>query len=138
MRSGAVSVVRDDFWGMWASARSDRLRLYQAIAGLLVPGGVLVFDAVNQVESEPLRRASPDAYQHYDGLVTPDSLADELREGGLRLDSLVDVQRRYPILARLQVLVAPRSRVLARGAMELVDRFSGGRPLEWIVTCRRA
>jgi hypothetical protein len=36
-----------------------------------------------------------------------------------------------------QVYVAPRSRALARGAMELLDRL-GGPPLEWIVTCRRA
>jgi len=118
--------------------RDDRVRLYKAIGPLLTPGGVLVFDAVNQVVSEPLRRASPEAYQHYDGLVTPESLVEELREADMRLVSLVDVQRRYAILAWLQVIVAPRSRLLARATMEFVDRFGGGRPLEWIVTCRRA
>ena len=72
-----------------------------------------------------------------DALMRPDVLEMELAESGLELVSLEGVQRRYPALARIQTLVAPRSRQMARLAIELVDRFGGGAPLEWIVTCRR-
>jgi hypothetical protein len=51
--------------------------------------------------------------------------------------SLCGVQHHYPALMRIQTMVAPRSRPLARLMMRLVDRL-GGEPLEWVVTCRRA
>jgi ubiquinone/menaquinone biosynthesis C-methylase UbiE len=120
-------------------ALSDRARLYSEIARLLRPGGLLVFDAVNETASAPLRaKAPPDEYRHYDALTKPEDLRAELQQAGFDGPTLIGVQHRYPILARLQVLVAPRSRLVARGAMEAVDRWTGGEPLEWIVTCRRA
>jgi ubiquinone/menaquinone biosynthesis C-methylase UbiE len=118
--------------------RADRIRLYRQIARVLRPGAVLMFDAVNEAVSRPLRaRATAGEYQHYDGLVRPDSLRAELADGGLELTSLEGLQHHYPLLSALQVYVAPRSRTVARAAMEIVDRI-GGEPLEWIVTCRRA
>jgi len=116
---------------------AERALLYRQIAKVLRPGGTLVFDAINEVVSAPLRANAPDEYQHYDALMRPDVLETELAESGLELVSLEGVQRRYPVLARIQTLVAPRSRPVARLAIELVDRFGGGAPLEWIVTCRR-
>lgn len=117
---------------------ADRERIYRELARALRPGGLLVFDAVNEAVSAPLRaRARPGEYAHYDALARPDVLRAELANAGLDIVGLDGVQHRYPVLARLQVLLAPRSRTLARAAMELVDRI-GGEPLEWIVTCRRA
>ncbi len=118
--------------------RADRIQLYKSIGALLADRGALMFDVVNEAVSAPLRRARPEEYEHFDALLTLDALSEELSDAGLRLTSVVDVQRRFPLLRQLQVLVAPRSRALARGAMEVVDRFGGGRPLEWIVTCCRA
>ena len=118
--------------------RADRVQLYKTLRSLLAERGVLVFDVVNEAVSAPLRRARPEEYKHYDALLTLKALTEELSEAGVRLTSAVEVQRRFPLLYRLQVLVAPRSRALARGAMEVVDRFGGGRPLEWIATCCRA
>jgi len=117
--------------------QEDRKRLYAQIARVLRPGGVLVFDAVNEVVSRPFRQANPGEHQHYDALLQRDELEQELQSSGFRLMETHGVQRRYPVLAGLQVLVAPRSRLLARGAMEVVDRVGGGPPLEWIVTCTR-
>ncbi len=117
--------------------RADRLRLYREIAGILAPRGWLVFDAVNRDVSEPLRaRAKPGEYEHFDALLQPEELRDELRESGFELVELTGVERRYSALAMCQVYVAPRSAALARGAMEVIDRL-GGAPLEWIVSCRR-
>ena len=117
--------------------RDDRLRLYEQIRSILGPRGWLVFDAVNEAVSAPLRaRAGPGEYAHFDDLLRPDMLAEELREAGFELVSLTGVQRRYPALLKCQTILAPRSALLARAAMEIIDR-SGGEPLEWVVVCRR-
>ena len=116
--------------------RDDRVRLYKEIARCLHPDGTFIFDAVNRVVSAPLRSANPEGHQHYDALLDPATLRTELREAGFEVEGLFGVQHRYSLLARLQVLVAPRSRPVARAMMEVVDR-TGGEPLEWIVVCRR-
>ena len=119
--------------------QEDRRRLYAQIARVLRPGGSLVFDAVNEEVSAPVRRAAhAEAHRHYDALFQREALERELEDAGFRVTDLHGVQRRYSLLSGLQVLVAPRSRLLARTAMEVVDRMGGGPPLEWIVRCVRA
>jgi ubiquinone/menaquinone biosynthesis C-methylase UbiE len=113
----------------------ERVALYREIARVMKPGALLVFDAINRVVSEPIRAAAPHEYQHFDGMVTADELRSELEEGGFGLLQAQGVQHRFTALQRLQTLVAPRSRTLARYGMECVDRL-GGEPLEWIVLCR--
>ncbi len=117
---------------------AERRRLHAEIARVLRPGGTLVFDAVNEVVSRPLRTgARPDEYAHFDALHRADALRAEVEAAGFEVVSLRGAQRRYGLLRALQILLAPRSRVLARLAMEAVDRIGDGDPLEWIVTCRR-
>jgi ubiquinone/menaquinone biosynthesis C-methylase UbiE len=117
--------------------REDREKLYRQIAAILSSQGWLVFDAVNELVSAPLRaRAQPGEYEHFDALLRPDGLREELRASGFNLISLTGVQRRYAALVKCQIYLAPRSRLLARAAMEVLDRL-GGEPLEWIVVCRR-
>jgi ubiquinone/menaquinone biosynthesis C-methylase UbiE len=117
--------------------REDRVRLYRQIAAILGPRGWLVFDAVNQLVSMPLRaRAGPGEYEHFDALLRPEALREELRESGFDVVSLTGVQRRYSVLAKCQIYLAHRSTRLARVTMELIDRL-GGEPLEWVVVCRR-
>jgi ubiquinone/menaquinone biosynthesis C-methylase UbiE len=116
----------------------ERAELYRQIARVVRPGGRLMFDAVNEAVSAPLRAcAYPGEFAHYDALMRPDVLAAELAGAGFEVTSLEGVQCRYTTLTRIQTLVAPRSRGIARLAIELTDRFGGGEPLEWIVTCRR-
>ena len=115
----------------------DRARLYRQIARVLKPGGYLVFDAVNERVSRPMReRARPGDHQHFDALLKPEDVIRELSDEGFAVERLIGVQHRYPLLQQIQILVGPRSSVLARGAMEVVDRL-GGEPLEWVVVCRR-
>jgi ubiquinone/menaquinone biosynthesis C-methylase UbiE len=116
----------------------ERARIYAQIARVLKPGGLLVFDAVNEAVSRDLRaNAKPGEYRHYDALLSRGELEGELRAAGFEIVSLTGVQHRYPLMKKIQILLAPRSRMIARGAMEMADR-SGGEPLEWIVVCRRA
>ena len=74
--------------------RDDRLRLYRQMASVLRPGGWLVFDAVNERASAPLRAGETRRYAHFDALLRPDALADELRASGFEVVSLDGVQRR--------------------------------------------
>ena len=116
---------------------SDRVRLYRQIRAVLKPGGLLIFDAVNATVAGPLRAAAPPGVcGHYDALLRPEQISEELADAGFELVDLAGVQRRYTVLHGLQCLAAPRSRVIARAAMEVVDRL-GGEPAEWIVTARR-
>jgi hypothetical protein len=117
--------------------RADRVQLYRAISELLERGGWLVFDAVNETVSAPLRaNAASGEYRHYDALLRPEQLKEELCEGGFDLTSLAGVQHRFAALMKCQVYLAPHAPPLARAAMEVIDRL-GGEPLEWIVVCRR-
>lgn len=113
-----------------------RTRLYAEIKRVLHPRGVLVFDAVNRRAQAAFRARYPEQFTHFDALLMPDEIRDELSRSGFGEIQLAGVQQRYALLHRLQVLVAPRSRALARAAMEVVDRAGGGEPSEWVVTCR--
>jgi SAM-dependent methyltransferase len=118
---------------------NDRVRIYAEIARVLRPGGVLVLDAVNEAVSAPLRAHSdPGEHRHFDALFRRDGLKAELSSAGFEIVSLEGAQRRYPVLYRIQTLIAPRSSPVARAVMEAVDRLPGGQPLEWTVVCRRA
>jgi ubiquinone/menaquinone biosynthesis C-methylase UbiE len=114
----------------------NRVRLYREMARVLAPGGLVVFDGINELVSSRLRRQASDGeYEHYDALFTLKGLTAELEDAGFDVLSHVGVQHRYSLLRQIQVLVGPRSRRLADGLIELVDR-SGGEPLEWVMTTR--
>jgi ubiquinone/menaquinone biosynthesis C-methylase UbiE len=118
--------------------RDDRRRLHQQLRKVLRPGATLVFDAVNRVVSEPLRKASPESYPIYDKLyANPEQIRTELAEDGFEVTACLPVQRRFAAQSRAQILLGPRSRLLARTVIRTLERFGGREPLEWIVTCRR-
>lgn len=115
----------------------ERARIYRQLAALVRPGGRLVFDAVNEKVARAVRARPDGSHQHYDALLSKSEIIDELAVAGFHRVHFADVQRWFPLLYQLQVLVSPRSRWLAAQAMEIVDRLPGGEPLEWIVTCER-
>lgn len=119
--------------------RDDRARLYEQIRGVLRPGGLLTLDAVNAVVSRPLREANPDGFPVYDKLYqSEEELREELLEEGFEVVELQPVQRWYWAQYRAQVLLGPRSRLLCRAAIRMLEHLRPGPALEWIVTCRRA
>lgn len=119
--------------------QADRQKLYRQIGAVLQPGGTLIMDVVNREVSAPLRAAAlPDEYRHFDALLTVPELRQELSECGFQVVALHGVQHRFSLLQRLQILLAPRCWWLARMLLEVVDRSTGGEPLEWIAVCRRA
>jgi SAM-dependent methyltransferase len=117
--------------------RPERVKLYKELARVLRPGGALVFDAINEEESAPMRAGGSPALQHYDALLNPKALREELTEAGFTSIELTGVQHRYAWQYKADILLSPRSYALSRLALELIDRSPGGKPLEWVVTCRR-
>lgn len=116
----------------------ERSALYRQFARVLKPGGTLVFDAVNELVSRPLREKSPGEYRHYDAMYRLNVLHSELRAHGFEPVSFEGVQHGFPTMQKIQVLVGPRSRLMTRWMLEVCDRVPGSEPLEWIVTCRKA
>lgn len=117
---------------------SEREALYRQFARVLRPGGLLVFDAVNELVSRELRRHAPEEYKHFDAMFHLDALRQELEAHGFKPLTFEGVQHRFPALQRIQILVGPRNRRVARWLMEACDRMPAGEPLEWIVVCQRA
>jgi ubiquinone/menaquinone biosynthesis C-methylase UbiE len=115
----------------------DRQALYRQFARVLRPGGLLVFDAVNELVSKPLRERTPDEYQHFDAMFHLAALRGELEAHGFRPLAFEGVQHRFPLMQQIQILVGPRNRRIARWLLEACDRMPAGEPLEWIVVCQR-
>lgn len=116
----------------------DRSRLYAQIASVLKPGGRLVFDAVNQLQSQPLRDANPEYYPVYDVLYREADLRSELAAACFTDVRLEVVQKRYRWQYLSETLIAPRSRALNRLIVRGLEALPASDGLEWIVTCRRA
>ena len=115
----------------------DRARLYAQVRKVLRPGGVLLFDVVNEKVSAPLRKSSPEEYPVYDEIYANiDAVARELKAHGLLLVSALPVLRCFSLQRSVQLLVGPRWRRLCRSLIRGMEWWPGG-PLEWIVECRR-
>ena len=116
----------------------DRARLYQQIGNVLKPGGLLVFDAVNERLSQPLRNADPESYPVYDVLYREADLRHELSAAGFTDIQLVAVQKRCRWQYLSETLIGPRSRALNRMIVRGLESLPARDGLEWVVICRRA
>ena len=117
---------------------ADRSRLYAQIASVLKPGGRLVFDAVNERQSKPLRDANPESYPVYDVLYREADLRSELAAAGFTDIQLEVVQKRYRWQYLSETLIAPRSQGLNRLIVRGLEALPARDGLEWIVTCHLA
>lgn len=114
----------------------DRQRLYAQIRNVLKPGGVLVFDAVCERFSKPLREARPEEYPIYDKLFRREELIEELRTAGFQIQRLEAVQKFVSLQSQSQVYVGPRAAWLNRMIIRGLDSLPRRDGLEWIVECR--
>ena len=115
----------------------DRQRLYSQINQVLDPGGWFVFDAVNAVQSRPLREANPESYPIYDKLYERTELVGELKSAGFTDIRLQTVQKFYTMQFQSQILIGPRSKWLNRSVIRGLETLPRRDGLEWVVTCRR-
>jgi ubiquinone/menaquinone biosynthesis C-methylase UbiE len=115
-----------------------RRKLLLQLNRVIKPDGFLVIDAVNQLVSGPLRKASKDAYPIYDKLYENEqSLRQELSEFGFEVVHIDPVQRWFHRQYQAQILLGPRSPRLCRAVIRLLERMGKGPSLEWIVTARK-
>jgi SAM-dependent methyltransferase len=117
--------------------RIDRERFYFEIKRVLRPGGYLLFDAVSERLSKPLRIAHPEEYPVYDKLYRPEDLREELRTAGFRVVELTPVLKFFRWQHRSQTLLGPRCRWANRMMICLLERLPREEGLEWLVAARR-
>jgi len=118
--------------------QEDRNRFYEQVRNELHPGGLLVFDAVNQPLSQPLRDRKPEQYPIYDKLYQRDELMKEVTAAGFEILSLTPVQKFPRTQYASQVVLGPRSGLLNKLVIRSLEALPLRDGLEWIVTCRRA
>jgi ubiquinone/menaquinone biosynthesis C-methylase UbiE len=116
---------------------ADRERLYGELRRVLKPGGWLVFDAVNERVSRPLREAHPEEHPVYDKLYSEDELRSELSRAGFEAIELTPVQKWFNLQSASQRLLGPRANWLNRAIVRTLEQLPRRDGLEWIVTCRR-
>lgn len=115
----------------------ERKELLRRIRSWLKIGGFLIFDAVNEAVSKPLRERNPEAYKVYDVLFTKEDLVEELKECGLKISSLRSVQCSFAVQAWLDRLAQKGLRKIVEPLMRALERDDAPAPLEWIVLCQR-
>lgn len=115
----------------------DRSRLFAQIQRVLKPGATLVFDAVNERQSQPFRDANPESYPVYDVLYRESDLRAELTAAGFTDIRLEAIQKRYRWQYLSETLIAPRSPALNRMIVRGLEALPARDGLEWIVTCCR-
>ncbi|PHR87928.1 MAG: hypothetical protein COA78_36845 [Blastopirellula sp.] len=116
----------------------DRNRVYEQFKRVIKPGGYLIFDAVNEKVSKPIRDAHPEGYPIYDVLYKNlDELKTEVEAAGFQLEKAIPVQRGFTTMMKCQNLVGPRANWLNKLLISAMQKFSPMAPLEWIAVCRR-
>jgi SAM-dependent methyltransferase len=115
----------------------ERELLYRQVHSHLKPGGVFLFDAVNQIVAAPIRDKSDESsYPIYDVLYAKKELIDEIKKQGFEIISLTPVMRHMKPQHQIQVYLGPRSNKIAKWLIQLLE-FLPGEPLEWNVLCRK-
>ena len=116
---------------------ADRAALYRQINSVLKPGGLFVFDVVNDAVGRPARMRDDLANcPVYDEFYSRDSLRAELAAHGFVPLEFVDVIRHMTLQQQIQVLIGPRANGLARQLISLLEHVPGD-PLEWVVVCQK-
>ncbi len=115
----------------------DRQRIYRKIEKHLAPGGLIIFDVINRLVSEPVRsRDGIENYPIYDELYTEDEFRTEMATQGWRIQQLIPVHPQYEWLRFLQIYIAPRSDLIAYRLMHWIENHLRAKPLEWVAVCR--
>ncbi len=119
--------------------RAEREKIYRAIHKALAPGGMLIFEAMNEKIVRPLRKVlGHKRYFVYDKLYHRRELIGELQQNGFR------VLRLYPVLSHfwLQALLSRPFKMLgmmhrAEKVTAWLETFPSREPYQWVVLCQK-
>jgi ubiquinone/menaquinone biosynthesis C-methylase UbiE len=114
-----------------------RKQLYQRVREHLRPAGWLVFDAVNEDISKPMRLANPQNFPVYDELYQKDDLISELQREGFEVKNLIPVQCNFVLQQKINSLARFPFKWLATALIQCLEKPQTANPLEWIVVCQK-
>ncbi len=119
---------------------SDRVKLYKIIFELLLNEGVFIFDAVHYKKFSFIRKLeNKNQKEIYDKIYeTRKEIVNELNTAGfevLAFKSLVHHFYLQAIISRLSKKLGVHT--VGSKVIQLLEKVPFGRPLEWIVICRK-
>lgn len=118
----------------------ERIKIYRVISSLLRSGGIFIFDAVHFEKNCVVRKLeNKNQREIYDKIYdTPKKIINELKSAGfevLDLKAMVNHFYLQAIISRLCSLVGLQTFGLK--IIHKLEKFPFGRPLEWIVICKK-
>ena len=118
----------------------DRRRLYSNVSDLLSKSGIFLFDAVHYEKHKCIKYFEKKGdIQIYDKIyLTQHELITELDRAGFEVLEIKEVVRHFYI----QAVISRAAHILRLNAMgeriiAMLENLKFGRPLEWIIICRK-
>lgn len=118
----------------------DRVRLYQAFRACLNPGGLFVFDVVNErvrkrIDMKKDNEAG-DNLNVYDVCYSAKYFKEEMRDFGFEVLYLMPVMKYFFIQSWLSYKFDSHMKNLSYTIINLLEKIPSKEPLEWIAVCR--
>lgn len=114
-----------------------RTKIYKVIRNHLSDGGWLIFDAVNESVSKPLRNANPHCFPVHDELYQKHDLVQELKDHGFEVKQLLALQCKFLLQKKINRLANYRMSWLAEKLIRYMENPDSANPLEWVVVCQK-
>jgi len=118
----------------------DRMRLYKAFHGLLDNHGILIFDALHYEKIAFIRNMENRGQEKIYDKIYPDkkALENEIYTAGYEVLELKGVIHQFYLQAAIsRISNKLKMNKIGTKVIHSLERYPLGRPLEWIIVCRK-
>jgi ubiquinone/menaquinone biosynthesis C-methylase UbiE len=122
-------------------ATEDRVRIYKELHSCLRPGGVVMFDVVNQHIRDKLDSKTPAKPEGeldvFDVTYQREDFASEMDANGFELLRLEPVLNHFDLQSSISYRLDHRMKFISEPLVRLLEKIPSQHPLEWNATCRK-